>query len=405
MDLSILRRADWSSRSPLRRAALAVVALVAISCGSTTTAPVTGVLAVTAVSPSTLSTTGGATVTITGTGFGTDTTLSIGGVAITGLTVTSTSISATAPVHVAGAASAIVTTGGKSATSSVTFVAPSGVNAAPVVTNVRVAGPGNKPPSPFVDLSSGVTLSATVTDVETSPSALTYAWTVGAGTITGTGTSVTWNLPASLAVTPASVTATLTVTENFTENGVQHRNIATASLLADAHDSSTEILDKGFRFLDLFSQSTIPPATVTSDFTSTCPGAANELQDTIDIRNNYLHISYAITRLPPVEFKFGQSCVWTAFSPIRIYGADACSTYRAHWVVRALRDVADDGVHTGDVVTTDGRDFIANRFQSGQWKLCTSDFKGDPTSTVQGVDGQTRTIPTPKSLSGRIRKQ
>src|SRR5207342_2746180 len=97
-------------------------------------------------------------------------------------------------------------------------------------------------------------------------------------------------------------------------------------------------------------------------------------------------ISYTITRLPPVEFKFGQSCVWTAFSPIRIDGADACSTYRAHWVVRALRDV----------VTTDGRDFIANRFQSGQWKLCSSDFKGDPTSTVLGLDGQTRIIPTPK---------
>lgn len=381
------------------------LALLAISCGGLNTPQVTGVLAVTTVSPSSISTTGGAVVTVTGTGFGTDSTITIGGTAVTGATVTATSITATAPVHAAGASTVVIASGGKSASGTVTFVAPSGVNAPPVVTNVRVTGPGNKPPSPFVDLASGVTLSATVTDVETSPSSLTYVWTVGAGTISGTGTSVTWNLPASLAVTPASLAATLTVTETFTENSIQHRNIATASLLTDAHDSSTEILDKGFRFLDLFSQSTIPPATVTSDFSTTCSGAANELQDTIDIRNNYLHLSYSITRVPPVEFKFGQSCVWTAFSPIRIYSADACSAYRAHWVVRALRDVADDGVHTGDVVTTDGRDFIGNVFRSNQWKLCTSDFKGDPTSTVQSLDGRTRTIPTPKSLSGRIRRQ
>ncbi|TAK11349.1 MAG: hypothetical protein EPO35_12495 [Acidobacteria bacterium] len=389
----------------MKKLAFALLSIVAISCGVTPpTTPVT-VLAVSSVSPSTLSTTGGATVTITGSGFGTDTAVTIGGTAVANPTVTSTSVTVTAPVHAAGAGSLVVTTGGKSATSNVTFVAPSGVNAAPVVSNVRVAGPGNRPPSPFVDLASNVTLSGTVTDVETSPASLTYVWAVSAGTVTGSGASVTWNLPASLAVTPVSLTATLTVTETFTENGVQHRNVASSSLLADAHDSSTEIMDKGFRFLDLFSQSTIPPATVVSDFTSTCRGAAEELQDTIDIRNNYLHLSYSITRLPPVEFKFGQSCVWTAFSPIRIYNADACSTFRAHWVVRALRDVADDGVHTGDVVTTDGRDFIGNVFQSGQWKLCTSDFKGDPTSTLLEPSGLTRVIPTPKSLGGRIRRR
>lgn len=387
---------------------LACVATWAISCGVTPpTTPGGGgaTLAVSSVAPASVSTTGGATITITGTGFGSDSTLTIGGTAVTGATISATSITVTAPARAAGATTVVVTSGGKTASGGLTFVAPSGLNAPPVISNLRVTGPGNKPPSPFLDLASSVTLSATVTDVETSPSTLTYAWVVAAGTVSGTGASVTWSLPATLAVTPSSQTATLTVTETFTENGIQHRNVSTSSLLADAHDSSTELLDKGFRFLDLFSQSTVPPASVVSDFTSTCSGAAQELQDTIDIRNNYLHMSYTITRLPPVEFKFGQSCVWTAFSPIRIYSADACTTFRAHWVVRALRDVVDDDVRAGDVVTTDGRDFIGNKFQNGQWKLCTSDFKGDPTSTALGVDGQTRVIQTPKSFSGRIRKQ
>ncbi len=401
-----MRRADWFRSPPLRCAALAVLALYAISCGTTPpTGPTGTTLAVSSVSPSSVSTTGGVTVTITGTGFGTDSTLTIGGTAVTGPTVTSTSITATVPAHAAGATTAIVTSGGKTASGSITFVAPAGLNAPPAISNLRVSGPGSKPPSPFVDLASSVTLSATVTDIETSPSTLTYAWTVGAGTVTGTGASVTWVLPATLAVTPVATTVTLTVTETFTEGGIQHRNVATSSLLTDTHDSSTEILDKGFRFLDLFSQSTIAPSAVVSDFTSTCAGAAQELQDTIDIRNNYLHMSYTITRLPPVEFKYAQSCTWTAFSPIRIYAADACSTFRAHWVVRALRDVADDGVRAGEVVTTDGRDFIGNRFQNGQWKLCTSDFKGDPTSTVLGLDGQTRVIQTPKSFDRPIRRQ
>ena len=396
----LVRRADWFRSLPL-----AAIVGLAVSCGAPPTTPIVTTLTVTAVTPSSLSTTGGATVTITGTGFGTDTTVTIGGTAVSGATVTSTSITATAPSHAGGSSAVVIASGGKSASSAITFVAPSGVNAAPAISNLRVTGPGSKPPSPFVDLASGVTLSATVTDVETSPSSLTYVWTVAAGTISGTGASVTWNLPALLAVTPSAVTATLTVTETFTESGVQHRNIATSSLLADAHDSSTEILDKGFRFLDLFSQSSVPPATVMSDFATTCDGYAGELQDTVDIRNNYLHLSYSITRLPAVEFKYGQSCVWPEGRGI--VRADACSIFRAHWVVRALRDVPDDGVVAGEIATSDGRDLIGNIFQNGQWKLCSSTWLADQSNTtVMSTSGVSRTIKTPQGMvPGRIKRQ
>lgn len=404
MQPRIFGRADWSPSPPLRRAGLSAVALFAISCGSPVTKPpVTGVLAVSSVSPSTLSTTGGATVTISGTGFGTDTTVKLDGASVTDVTATSTTITFTAPTHTAGTGAFAVATGGKTGSVNATFVAPTGTNAVPVITNLRVTGPGSKPPSPFADLASSVALSATVTDLETSPASLTYAWTVGAGTVTGTGASVSWSLPATMAVTPSAVTATLTVTETFTEGGVQHRNLATASFLVDAHDSSTEVLDKGFRFLDLFSQSSVPAATVVSDFESTCGGATEELDDTVANRQTYLYTAYTITRLPPVTFNFGGSCPDPKGNP----RGDACTSYQAHWVARVIQNSAKDDVTVGQVVTTDGRDYIGNVFRNGQWKLCSSHFQGTTvvSSGTSGIAG-TRVIPTPQSMvPGRIKKQ
>lgn len=388
----------------MRRAFLIVSLVVfAAGCGgSPTTPPVTASITVSAVSPSMLSTTGGATVTITGSGFGSDTTVAIDGTAIAGATITATSITLTAPTHAAGVTSVAVTSGGKSASGAVTFVAPSGLNAAPAISNLTVTGPGNKPPSPFVDLTSSVTLSATVTDVETSPSALTYVWTVAAGTVSGTGASVTWTLPSFLSVTPSSVTATLTVTETYTENGVQHRNVVLASLAADAHDSATEILDKGFKFLDLFSQSSVPPATVVADFDTSCSGYADELGDTVDNRQNYLYLEYTITRLPPAVFKYGQSCPNPKATPL----GDACSVFSAHWKARVLRDVPDDGVFAGDTVTTDGFDYISNVFRGGQWKLCSSNFSDAGPTAVLSLSGKTRVIATPAGMvPGRTKRQ
>ena len=111
------------------------------------------------------------------------------------------------------------------------------------------------------------------------------------------------------AVTPSAVTATVTGAETFTENGVQHRNLVTASFLADAHDSQTEILNKGFRFLDLFSQSQYTPAEVLADFDQATGGYDGELRDVVNNRNTYVQLpGYSIQRLPPVTFNFGGIC-------------------------------------------------------------------------------------------------
>lgn len=398
----IVRRADWFRSRPL----LVLFAIFAISCGAPGTAPPVGTtLTVSAVAPSSLSTTGGVTVTIAGTGFGTDSAVTIDGVAMSGATVTATSITFTAPPHAAGASSFVVTSGAKTASGTVTFVAPSGANQAPTITNLRTIGSRNGQPSLFVDLNEEVQLIGTVSNVETTTT-LTYAWTVGAGTIStisGTGAAVLWKLPAFLTTTPAPLAATLTVTETFTENSVQHRNVATASVLADAHDSQTEIMNKGFTFLEKFSQSSVPPSAVVADFATTCNGYQAELDDTIDIRNNYLHLEYTITRRPPVTFNFGRTCFYSAFGQNRNSPGDACSSFDVRWVVRALRDVEEDSgrILAGTVVTTTGRDFVTAVLRSSQWKLCDSQFAGSPTSLAVEPSGLSRMIPTPRSLSGR----
>lgn len=394
----------------VKRAACAVgLTIVAIACGSTPTTPGGGggtTITVSSVSPGSLSTTGGAAVTITGTGFATDATVTLDGTAVTGVTATPTSITFTAPTHASGAGTFTVTSGGKSATGAVTFVAPSGTNLPPVISNVRTIGSRNNQPSLFVDLNEEVQLIATVSNVETNTT-LTYVWAVGAGTVSGTGPSVLWKLPALLTTTPAPVSATLTVTETFPENGVQHRNVATASVLADAHDSQTEVFDKGFKFLDRFSQSDYTAAQVLADFDPSCPGYADEFQDTVDNRTNYLQLpGYSVTRVPPVTFNFGGRCTYSAYGDNRAANGDACSALDARWLVRFKIDVYEDGVYigpAGSTADTAGRDWVTAVLRNGQWKLCDSQFSASRPTVVTFPSGLTKTVDSLPGFGSRRR--
>jgi hypothetical protein len=78
----------------------------------------TGTITVTAISPTSGTTSGGTAVTITGTNFTSGATVSFGGTAATNVSVvSSSSITATAPAHAAGAVNVVVTnTGGQSGT-------------------------------------------------------------------------------------------------------------------------------------------------------------------------------------------------------------------------------------------------------------------------------------------------
>jgi len=372
------------SGSVLTRALVAtlIVAVPLAGCGTTTptgpgTPPVT--LAVSSLAPVAGSTSGGTTITIAGTAFAGDAAVAIGGVAVTAVTVSgSTSLTAVTPAHSAGAAAVVVTSGGTSATAATafTFVAPSGANLPPVISSIRSVGSRTNQASGFADIGEAITLSATVTDVETASAALTFAWTVPQGTVTGTGASVTWVLPAALASTPTTITATLTVTEQYTEGGITQRNVATGTFAMSVHDSQKEILDLGQDFLDLFSVSANAPTDVVRNFSQTCDGGrgyADELSDVVDNRRYYTLLpGWSVAKVPPVTFNFAGRCAF------RSRRADACARYAVHWYDELIRTDPDDPTRpVGSRGETRGIDYVTAVLEGDRWRLCHSDYSAN----------------------------
>lgn len=113
--------------------AVGTVALLSIAAAPT----------VTAVSPSSGSTAGGTSITITGTGFAAGATATVGGVACTNVNVVSaTSITCTTPAGSAGTASVVVTAGGQSNAANTLFS-----YAAPTTTTTTTVPPTTVPPT------------------------------------------------------------------------------------------------------------------------------------------------------------------------------------------------------------------------------------------------------------------
>ncbi len=364
------------SRGPAYLAMLlsTIVSVVAVSgCGSTSPVSPGATVTVTSVSPAAITTGGGTTITITGTNFGTDATVSVGGSAATGLTITGTSISATAPAHGAGSAAIIVTTGGKSVTyaGAFSFVAPSGANAPPVISVIRTTGTRPNQPASFADINDAIAVAATVTDAETSPGLLTYTWSATTGTITGTGATVSWKAPATITPSPTTVVLTLVVAESYVEAGVTHRQSSTGTAAIFLHDTTKELLDMGEDFLRLFSLQ-VPPAQVLHNFSQTCDGGggySSEFSDTVHNQDYFKQLpTFSVTRLPPITIAFGGT-----FPP---YGlrADANSLLRVHWDAQHIKSSDPDFGKTDHV---DGIDYVTGVLEGNQWRLCHSSFTAD----------------------------
>jgi hypothetical protein len=383
--LSLTRRAS-------RLVAALCAGLVAAACSSFTTTPDgSATLAVTAVSPSSVTTGGGTTITVTGTNFGSDAKVFIDSVALTGIAVTgTTSITGVTPSHAAGAANLSVTSGGKTVpfTGAFAYVAPSGSNAPPVISLIRTIGARANQPSTFADLNDQIAVIATVTDKETPVSQLAYAWTASVGTISGTGATVTWTAPATLTTSPTTVTLQLSVTETFTENGITHRQTTTSAVAIFAHDSNKELLDMGEDFLRLFSQQ-VAPALVLHNFSQTCDGGNgynDEYSDTVHNQVTFTQLpTWVITRLPPVTLNFGGTCFFgdPPAGTDKSKHADACANLHAHWDARHDRDPSDPFYGTTD--HTNGIDQVTGVLENNQWRLCHSSFVGDPGSATEAA--------------------
>jgi len=346
-----------------------------IACGGGPTAPIVPTLKVASISPSSGGIGGGTLVTVTGTEFGTDASLTVGGVAATQVTlVGSTTLTAVTGGRTnAGAADVVVTSGGKSASlpGAFTYVAPTGSNAAPVITSIRSFGTRPNQPANFGDTGETLTLTTAISDNETTPDRLKYTWT-GPGTFVTNGTTTSWTIPADYTPTPSQVTIRLTVTETFTEGAVTHTNVsAPASYVLNVHNSQEEILKMGEDFLARFAQSSIPTNDVLHNFSTTCDDGSGRAEEKSDVDRNRADLiedfnAFKIQRRGPVTFVFGGGlCQLPDGRQQR--RVDACSSFAVHF--------EDIDKRTGVRGGSEGIDYISAVLENNQWRLCHSSYQ------------------------------
>jgi hypothetical protein len=263
---------------------------------------------------------------------------------------------------------------------------PPGPNAAPIVTNLTAQGSRPNQPSNMADLNEAITLVATVTDTETAPANLTYEWTATIGTFEGTGSLVMWRAPTAVTDSPVTATLTLTVVESYMTTNpqgqvvtAQHRVSRTVDVRV--HDSLQEISDLSARFLTRFSISSFTPEEVVAEFSDSCAGKQDELMDTADIRCEVTHDSYLIGT-PTASVVFGGTC--PSPNPPFLLPGDGCAQATVHWETTANPGVLScprqRGIVPGQKETAEGIDFLSVIYESGEWRLCTSNFQ----STLPG---------------------
>jgi hypothetical protein len=372
------------SRVSFGHAVLLLAGLFHSACSKSPVAPAPPALKVISISPPMGSTTGGTAVTVTGTEFSPDATLTVGGVAATNVVVQSTTLmtAVLGPHPAPGAGDVVVASTGKSAVlnNGFTFYAPTGSNLPPVITGIRSVGSRPNQPSGFADFDETIQLVPTVVNAESGVT-LTYAWS-GPGTFSSTMDGTTsWRVPAGTGAAPVSMTVQLVVTETFAEGAVSHvQTSAPGTFVVQVHDSTREVLDMGEDFLTLFSQSNIPTSLVLHNFSPTCDGGAGRAEEENDVnanRRDYIQdfAAFRITRRTPFSINFRGACF---VSDGRIQkNTDACASYAVHWEVinksNGARGIAN------------GIDFVSAVVENNQWKLCHSSFVGTETYPSLGI--------------------
>src|SRR4029453_1483370 len=254
----------------------------------------------TAVTPNSGSTLGGTKVTVTGTNFTSGVVVTFGGAAAMSTeVVSSTQLTTTTGEHASGAVDVVVSIGAQRATlpGGFTFVPPSKTpNESPTITSLKAQGSREDEPAQFADLGEEITVTATVTDEESSPDSLTHGGTADVGTFGGRGRAVKWWAPTT-GTTPATATLTLVVVEKYqttNDSGlpVTAENRVTKNITVSVHDSVKEVGDMATEFPTNFSKSEVGVDTVMKDFTPSCSGTADERRDVEDNRHDFIITSY-----------------------------------------------------------------------------------------------------------------
>jgi len=318
---------------------------------------------ISAISPSSGSTAGGTTVTLTGTNFASGATVSIGGVAATGVTVLSaTSLRAVTGPRAAGVADVVVAVGSQSATLARAFTySVSAPNPPPVITALVAQSTRTSVPSNFADLGEEIVVTATVQDAETPVSKLVFEWSADGGTFTGTGALVRWRAPTGI-TTPAQSRLTVKVTEPL--DGTSQSVSSTVTVRV--HNSIKEISDMSVQFLVEFSEQKLSPENIIRNFYTGCSGRDSELANVKNNQTYYTINSYTISNPTSATVSFGGTCPFRNKT-----GVDGCVQTPVEWHATYKP--------TGLTETSKGTDQTTAVYRSSRWWLCDSDFDGTTT--------------------------
>jgi hypothetical protein len=242
-------------------------------------------------------------------------------------------------------------------------------NTPPVIASITAQGTRKNEPGDFADVGESIPITAVVHDAETPVDQLELRWTATAGTISGSGASVTWQAPAKGAVaTPVDVTVTLTVVEDYGCAGQppSAQNTVSAAHTISLHDSVKEVGDMARQFLLDFSDSSIDVTTVMRNFEPGCYGTADETQQVSANRQKFTIVRSNIGAAAVSE-PFGNSACPI---PGRTQQGDACSSTPSHWESNERSN--------GHLQIADGVDWVAAYYRSPikAWKLCDSQFIG-----------------------------
>jgi hypothetical protein len=224
------------------------------------------------------------------------------------------------------------------------------VNNAPVIRSIRVA-------LSRVEVDQDVEVTAEVEDAETNPDQLTYEWSAPAGTFSGTGRTVRWRLAKGAAQTPLDVTINLTVVERYTEvaNSIvitREQRVTQSAAPFRAHDSDAELRKISIEFLVyLFGNSTISPSACLVDFSDSCRGKQDELQDIEHNRKTFVILSAQAT-----------------------IASVSISSDRMSADVIAPCIFRDREIASGHEATSSGDCYLTAVYERDRWWLCSSSF-------------------------------
>ena len=255
------------------------------------------------------------------------------------------------------------------------------LSAAPTRLEVRLSTCAGTTPCP-----TRTTLTATVEDVETPAAQLAYQWFAAGsggaslGTFEGSGATVTWTAPDTLAG-PQTVDIRLTVVERYASRvggPIDSENRVSSTVGVRLHDSVKEVGDLATLFLTDFSTSSKPPAEVVRNFSDACPGKAAEATDVANNRQNYLILNYALGR-PTVSVTFAPSPCGALARP----EGHACAQLTCQWTARCLPGAVPGECTPGVVGTTSGNCVLSAIYEREQWWLCDSRYQASQASGMR----------------------